>query len=173
VHLACGYRVGWLSLTGPAARVQGLARALDLLASLRLCSNVTAQWAIQPALEGPNEIGRLTRAGGRLHAARMAMAMAVEGSAFLRWVAPRGALYAFPWVDADALPGFDDAQFALDLLEHEQILLVPGSSFNIDARNHFRLTLLPEPGVLADAMAGIGRELERCADAAARQRRVA
>jgi alanine-synthesizing transaminase len=76
VHLACGYRVGWLSLTG--AGTHELERALDLLASLRLCSNVTAQWAIKPALEGPNEIGTLTRPGGRLHAARAAICEGVE-----------------------------------------------------------------------------------------------
>lgn len=171
VHLACGYRVGWLSLTGPEARVHDLVRAFDLLASLRLCSNVTAQWAIKPALEGPNEIGALTRPGGRLHAARSAITAAVDRSAFLRLVAPQGALYAFPSVDPAVLPDFDDAAFALDLLEHEQILLVPGSSFNIEARNHFRLTLLPEPAVLVDALARIERELERSAEGA--QRRVA
>jgi len=169
VHLACGYRVGWLSVTGTERRVHDLVRAFDLLASLRLCSNVTAQWAIKPALEGPNEIGALTRPGGRLHAARAAVVDAVERSEFLRMVAPHGALYAFPGVDPERLPGFDDATFALDLLEHEQIILVPGSSFNIAARNHFRLTLLPEPAVLADALARIERELARTARNAARR----
>ncbi len=169
VHLACGYRVGWLSVTGTERRVHDLVRAFDLLASLRLCSNVTAQWAIKPALEGPNEIGALTRPGGRLHAARAAVVDAVEHSEFLRMVAPHGALYAFPGVDPERLPGFDDATFALDLLEHEQIILVPGSSFNIAARNHFRLTLLPEPAVLADALARIERELARTARNAARR----
>jgi len=173
VHLACGYRVGWLSLTGTERRVHDLVRALDLLASLRLCSNVTAQWAIKPALEGPNEIGALTRPGGRLHAARAAVVDAVARSGFLRMVAPRGALYAFPSVDPTRLPGFDDADFALDLLEHEQIILVPGSSFNIAARNHFRLTLLPEPAMLADALARIERQLERTAERADAKRRVA
>jgi alanine-synthesizing transaminase len=173
VHLACGYRVGWLSLTGSEKRVHDLVRALDLLASLRLCSNVTAQWAIKPALEGPNEIGALTRPGGRLHAARAAVVDAVARSGFLRMVAPQGALYAFPGVDPARLPGFDDADFALDLLEHEQIILVPGSSFNIAARNHFRLTLLPEPAVLADALARIERQLERTAERADAKRRVA
>ncbi|MGN6520215.1 MAG: aminotransferase class I/II-fold pyridoxal phosphate-dependent enzyme [Dokdonella sp.] len=169
VHLACGYRVGWLSVTGNERRVHDLVRALDLLASLRLCSNVTAQWAIKPALEGPNEIGALTRPGGRLHSARAAVVDAVERSEFLRMVAPDGALYAFPGVDAERLPGFDDAAFALDLLEHEQIILVPGSSFNLAARNHFRLTLLPEPAVLADALARSERELARQAQASARR----
>jgi alanine-synthesizing transaminase len=169
VHLACGYRVGWLSVTGTERRMHELVRALDQLASLRLCSNVTAQWAIKPALEGTNEIGTLTRPGGRLHAARGAVVDAVERSEFLRMVAPQGALYAFPAVDPERLPGFDDAAFALDLLEHEQIILVPGSSFNIAARNHFRLTLLPEPAVLADALARIERELARTARNAARR----
>jgi alanine-synthesizing transaminase len=173
VHLACGYRVGWLSLTGAERRMHDLVRALDLLASLRLCSNVTAQWAIKPALEGPNEIGALTRPGGRLHAARAAVVDAVARSGFLRMVAPQGALYAFPGVDTTRLPGFDDADFALDLLEHEQIILVPGSSFNIAARNHFRLTLLPEPAVLADALARIERQFERTAERVDAQRRVA
>jgi alanine-synthesizing transaminase len=173
VHLACGYRVGWLSLTGSEKRVHDLVRALDLLASLRLCSNVTAQWAIKPALEGSNEICALTAPGGRLHAARAAVVDAVARSGFLRMVAPQGALYAFPGVDTERLPGFDDADFALDLLEHEQILLVPGSSFNIAARNHFRLTLLPEPAMLADALARIERQLERMAERTDAKRRVA
>jgi alanine-synthesizing transaminase len=173
VHLACGYRVGWLSLTGSDKRVHDLVRALDLLASLRLCSNVTAQWAIGPALEGPNEIGALTRPGGRLHVARGAVIDAVARSGFLRMVAPQGALYAFPRVDHERLPAFDDTEFALDLLENEHIILVPGSSFNIAARNHFRLTLLPEPAVLADALARIERQLERTAERTDGKRRVA
>mgnify|MGYP000867841489 CR=1 FL=1 len=169
VHLACGYRVGWGSVTGDAERIEPLLRALDLLAAMRLCSNVTAQWAIKPALEGANEIRALTRPGGRLHAARAAVMDAVAGSAFLECVAPQGALYAFPGVDAARLPGFDDEAFALDLLEHEHIIVVPGSSFNIPRRNRFRVTLLPEPAVLADAFARIERTLQRHAEASARR----
>lgn len=164
VHLACGYRVGWLAVTGEVARSRELVQAFDLLASLRLCSNVTAQWAIRPALEGPNEIARLTAPGGRLHAARAAILDAVAASSFLRVVPPGGALYAFPGVDPERLPDFDDAAFALDLLEAENILLVPGSSFNIAGRNHFRVTLLPEPAQVADAFARIERQLERHAE---------
>ncbi len=173
VHLACGYRVGWLSVTGAGKRIQPLLHALDLLASLRLCSNVTAQWAIKPALEGPNEIGELTRPGGRLHAARAAIVDGVARSGFLDLVTPQGALYAFPRVDPERLPGFDDEAFALSLLENENIILVPGSSFNIAARNHFRLTMLPEPAVLGEALAAIERELVRTAEASAGNRRVA
>ncbi|MEO5622019.1 MAG: aminotransferase class I/II-fold pyridoxal phosphate-dependent enzyme [Dokdonella sp.] len=173
VHLACGYRVGWLSLTGAQRRLGPLLHALDLLASLRLCSNVTAQWAIKPALEGANEIGALTRPGGRLHAARAAVCAGVARSEFLSLVAPMGALYAFPSVDPACLPGFDDETFALDLLEHEHVILVPGSSFNMAARNHFRVTLLPEPAVIEDVFARLERALLRCAESAPSRRRVA
>jgi len=173
VHLACGYRVGWLSVTGAARRINALLHALDLLASLRLCSNVTAQWAIKPALEGPNEIGALTRPGGRLHAARAAICDGVARSEFLRMVTPQAALYAFPGVDTERLPGFDDEAFALDLLEHEHVILVPGSSFNIAARNHFRVTMLPEPAVLADVFVRIERTLARLAESVGANRRVA
>lgn len=169
VYRACGFRVGWVSLSGDREHARPYIDALDLLASLRLCSNVTAQWAIKPALEGPNEIGALTAAGGRLHSARETVCAAVARSEFLRVVAPQGALYAFPSIDPQRLPEFDDARFALDLLESERILLVPGSSFNIAARNHFRVTLLPEPAVLEDAFARIERQLQRCAAEATRR----
>jgi alanine-synthesizing transaminase len=170
VHLACGYRVGWLSLTGEERRIRELAHALDLLAAMRLCSNVPAQWAIKPALEGPSAIAGLTESGGRLHTARATVCAAISRSEFLDVVAPQGALYAFPQVVRERFSEFDDEAFALSLLERENVLLVPGSSFNIAARNHFRVTLLPEPPVLEDVFARIERELKR---SAARKRRVA
>jgi alanine-synthesizing transaminase len=173
VHLACGYRVGWLSVTGAQRRITPLLHALDLLASLRLCSNVTAQWAIKPALEGADEIGALTRPGGRLHAARAAICAGVARSEFLSMVTPMGALYAFPCVDPQRLPLFDDTAFALDLLERERVILVPGSSFNLSARNHFRVTMLPQPAVLDEVFARIERVLQRLAEAATANRRVA
>jgi len=173
VHLACGYRVGWLSLTGAERRTRELAHALDLLAAMRLCSNVPAQWAIKPALEGPSAIAGLTEPGGRLHTARATVCDAVARSEFLDVVTPHGALYAFPGVDRERLPEFDDETFALELLERESVLLVPGSSFNIAERNHFRVTLLPEPAVLEDVFARIERELVRHAEASGTARRVA
>ncbi|HEY0178699.1 MAG TPA: aminotransferase class I/II-fold pyridoxal phosphate-dependent enzyme [Dokdonella sp.] len=173
VHLACGYRVGWVTVTGADARVRDLLHALDLLAAMRLCSNVPAQWAIRPALEGPNAIASLTAPGGRLHRARAAVVDGVARSRFLTMVPPRGALYAFPGVDPARLPGFDDEAFALELLERESVLLVPGSSFNIAERNRFRVTLLPEPAVVEDVFARIERVLLRIADAPHAKRRVA
>ncbi|MET0225048.1 MAG: aminotransferase class I/II-fold pyridoxal phosphate-dependent enzyme [Dokdonella sp.] len=173
VHLACGYRVGWLSVTGAERRTRALLHALDLLASLRLCSNVPAQWAIKPALEGPNEISALTQPGGRLYEARAAICNGVARSEFLTIVQPHAALYAFPGVDPQRLPGFDDESFALSLLEHEHINLVPGSSFNIAARNQLRGTMLPAPAVLDDVFVRIERELVRAAEKAGAKRRVA
>ncbi|GAP65232.1 aspartate/tyrosine/aromatic aminotransferase [Mizugakiibacter sediminis] len=164
VHRACGYRVGWMTLSGSGARVAALHDALRLLAALRLCGNMPAQWAVRPALEGPDTIGALTAAGGRLHAARQAVLDGVAASRFLELVAPQGALYAFPSVRADALPAFDDGAFALRLLEEEGVLLVPGSSFNLAGSRHLRLTLLPQPHELAEVCVRIERVLARAAD---------
>ncbi|MCE5231784.1 MAG: aminotransferase class I/II-fold pyridoxal phosphate-dependent enzyme [Mizugakiibacter sp.] len=173
VHRACGYRVGWTTLSGAGARVAALHDALRLLAALRLCANAPAQWAVRPALQGPDTIGALTAPGGRLHAARRAALDGVAASRFLELVAPRGALYAFPAVRADALPAFDDAAFALRLLEEESVLLVPGSSFNLAASRHLRLTLLPQPHEIAEVFVRIERVLARMADAGARRAAVA
>jgi len=161
VHRACGYRVGWFSVSGAASRVSEMLHAFDLLAALRLCGNVPGQWAIEAALHGPDTIAALTARGGRLHESRRAVLDAVARSAFLDVVAPAGALYAFPGIDAQRFPQFDDEAFALHLLESEDVLIVPGSSFNIANRNHFRVTLLPEAAVMAEVFARIERALER------------
>ena len=163
---ACGYRVGWVSLTGRAELLPEIEGALDLLAALRLCANVPGQWAIEPALTGPDTIAPLTAVGGRLHEARRAVIESCAASRFLELVAPSGALYAFPSVRRDALPEFDDALFALDLLERENVLVVPGSGFNFGANHHFRITLLPTPTQLRDVFARIERTLERIAEKA-------
>lgn len=168
VHRACGWRVGWLSLSGHLKRAGDYLHALDLLAALRLCSNVLAQWAIIPALTGPDTIAELTAPGGRLHRTRQALIEGVAKSRYLHLVRPDGALYAFPGIDHERLPDFDDHAFALDLLEQEQVLLVPGSSFNVAYRNHLRLTLLPEAEEMQVVFARIERQLERWAEAAER-----
>lgn len=161
VHRACGWRVGWMSLSGPLKRAQDYLHALDLLSALRLCANVTAQWAIEPALHGPDTISALTGKGGRLNEARQAVIEGVARSQFLQLVRPSGALYAFPGVDTTLLPGFDDHRFALELLETEDVLLVPGSSFNVPYRTHFRLTLLPRATLIDEVFVRIERALER------------
>lgn len=169
VHRACGYRVGWLSLSGDPARTGTYRDALQLLAALRLCANMPAQWAVEPALNGRATIAALTAPGGRLHEARRAVLDGVAASGFLDLVAPAGALYAFPQVRAERLPRFDDNTFALRLLEEEAVLVVPGSSFNVPASRHFRLTLLPPPAELADVFVRIERVLARMAQEQARE----
>ena len=161
VHRACGYRVGWATLSGDPIRSGDYHHSLDLLGALRLCANVPGQWAARAALQGPDTISELTAPGGRLFEARRAVVEACERSELLSLVAPQGALYAFPGVDASQLPEFDDHRFALELLESEGVLVVPGSSFNVRYRNHFRVTLLPQPAEIREVFARIERVLAR------------
>jgi alanine-synthesizing transaminase len=173
VHRACGWRAGWLSLSGAGSRVHALRDALQLLAALRLCANVPAQWAIAPALQADRSIAALTAPGGRLHESRRALIEGVAHSRFLECVAPQGALYAFPAIRADVLPEFDDETFALKLLEEEHALVVPGTSFNLPRSRHFRMTLLPEAPQVAEVLARIERTLARLGEGAAPRRHVA
>lgn len=173
VHRACGYRVGWFTVSGNAARLGDMLHAFDLLAALRLCGNVPGQWAIEPALHGADTIRDLTAADGRLHRSRQAVLDAVARSEFLDVVAPSGALYAFPGVREGTIPSFDDERFALHLLESENVLIVPGSSFNVDYRDHFRITLLPEAAVIAEVFGRIEQALVRTAEGTRRARQVA
>jgi alanine-synthesizing transaminase len=150
VYRACGYRVGWAVFSGDVEHSREYLSALELLSSLRLCSNVPGQWAVQTALGGYQSIRELVGPGGRLYESRQAIIDAVGRSRFLHLSPPMGAMYAFVGVQTERLPDFDDQQFALDLLEHKHVLVAPGSSFNVPYRNHFRVTNLPEPQVLSD-----------------------
>ncbi|MFA5684986.1 MAG: aminotransferase class I/II-fold pyridoxal phosphate-dependent enzyme [Lysobacteraceae bacterium] len=164
VYRACGYRVGWVTLSGEPGRCTDLQHAMDLISALRLCANVPGQWAIPAALQGEDTIAALTAPGGRLHESRRAVIESVAASRYLDLVVPAGALYAFPGVDLARVAGFDDHRFALDLLETEGVLVVPGSSFNVAYRNHFRVTLLPEAEQIREVFARIERALARLAD---------
>ena len=170
VHRACGWRVGWAVLSGDPLASGDFHHAMDLLGALRLCANVPGQFAIEQALHGADTIRALTGPGGRLHATREALIECCEASEHLSLVAPKGALYGFPAVVGDAAEGFDDHGFALEMLESENVLIVPGSSFNVPYRNHFRVTLLPEADVLRDVFARIERVLSRRAEAASTRR---
>jgi alanine-synthesizing transaminase len=163
-HLACGWRVGWTVLSGDARATSDLFHAMDLLGALRLCANVPGQFAIPAALEGAGTIAALTAPGGRLHETRRALIECCAASEHLRLVAPQGALYGFPAVVGAAARGFDDHAFALELLETEDVLVVPGSSFNVPYRNHFRVTLLPQPDDLREVFRRIERVLDRYAE---------
>jgi alanine-synthesizing transaminase len=150
VYRACGYRVGWVSFSGRTRTAADYLSALELLSSLRLCSNVIGQWAVQTALGGHQSVLELTAPGGRLHESRAAILQATAKSRYFRLAPTGGAMYAFVGVDREALPQFDDQQFALDLLEQKHVLVAPGVSFNVPYRNHFRITNLPDAATLRE-----------------------
>jgi alanine-synthesizing transaminase len=160
IYRACGFRIGWASFSGERTGAADYLQALELLSSLRLCANVPGQWAVQTALGGYQSIRDLVAPGGRLHASRAAILEAVSRSRFLELKRPMGAMYAFIGVKPEAFANFDDHAFALDLLEHQHVVIAPGVSFNTPYRNHFRVTLLPEPPVLLDVFQRIETELE-------------
>jgi len=164
VYRACGYRVGWVSFSGTVDRAEQYLSSLDLLAALRLCSNVPGQWAVQTALGGFQSIARLCSPGGRLYQSRAAIIQGVGSSRFLHLVPPRGSMYAFIGVDRQRLPNFDDESFAMELLEQQHVLVAPGSSFNTPYRDHFRITTLPEEAKLAEVFQRIEHVLEQLAD---------
>ena len=155
VYRACGYRVGWAAFSGRTQMAADYLHALELLASLRLCSNVTAQWAVQTALGGHQSVRELVGAGGRLYESRATILAAVQRSRFLTLAPPQGSMYAFVGVNPMVLPDFDDQQFALDLLEQKHVLVAPGVSFNVPYRNHFRITNLPDAATLREVFTRI------------------
>jgi alanine-synthesizing transaminase len=167
VYRACGLRVGWLVFSGEREHARDYLHAIDLLASLRLCSNVPGQFAVQTALGGHQSIFDLTRPGGRLHGTRAVLLDAIGKSRWLSLAPPMGAMYGFVRVHAERLPGglaaFDDQAFALDLLERKHVLVAPGSSFNVPYSDHFRVTFLPDADQMADVCGRIESLLDEYA----------
>jgi alanine-synthesizing transaminase len=144
VYRACGFRTGWVFFSGRRDHATEYLSCLEMLASLRLCSSVPGQWAVQTALGGVQSIFDLTAPTGRLGRQRQAVIDAVARSRYLSLTPPSGALYAFIRAKKDVLPDFDDNTFAMALLEEKHVLVVPGSSFNVDYNDHFRVTVLPD-----------------------------
>jgi alanine-synthesizing transaminase len=153
VYRACGYRVGWVSFSGNRETADRYIESVELLSALRLCANVPGQWAVQTAIGGYQSIGDLVSPGGRLYESRRAVVDAAAQSEFIDLHAPDGAMYAFPRVRTEGLPGFDDERFAFELLEHKHVLVAPGVSFNTSYKDHFRITTLPEPTVIREVFA--------------------
>ena len=121
---------------------------MELLAALRLCSNVPAQWAVQTALGGFQSIGELVAPGGRLYQSRQVILDRVAESPYLSVSTPKGAMYAFVRLDERFAGELDDQQFGLELLENKHVLVAPGSSFNTPYTDHFRITTLPDVDTL-------------------------
>lgn len=163
VYRACGLRTGWLFFSGQRGHAQKYIDTLEMLASLRLCANVPGQWAVQTALGGLQSIHELTAPEGRLGRQRAAVLRGLAASKYLRVVPPMGAMYALPGVNKELLPDFNDGKFAMELLEKKHVLIVPGSSFNVDYTDHFRITLLPDEDTLAEVFGRIEELLEEWA----------
>jgi len=155
VYRACGYRVGWVSFSGNRETADRYLESVELLSALRLCSNVPGQWAVQTAIGGYQSVRDLVSPGGRLYESRQAVIDGAAASEFIDLIAPAGAMYAFPRVRAEGLADFDDERFAYELLEHKHVLVAPGVSFNTSYNDHFRITTLPEPAVIAEVFGRI------------------
>ncbi len=160
-YRACGYRAGWMVISGDKRHAQDYIEGLGILASMRLCSNVPGQYAIQTALGGYQSINDLVAPEGRLTRQRdlaWALLTAIPG---VSCVKPQAALYLFPRLDPKVYPIQDDQKFILDLLEEERVLVVQGSGFNWHQPDHFRVVFLPHEDHLREAIERIARYLER------------
>ena len=160
-YRACGYRAGWMVVSGEKKNAQDYIDGLGILASMRLCSNVPGQFAIQTALGGYQSINDLVAPGGRLdEAARSGLQAAHRRFPGVTCVKPKAALYLFPRLDPTIYPIEDDQKFILELLETEKVLVVQGSGFNWPHPDHFRVVFLPNADDLTEAIGRIARFLE-------------
>ena len=158
-YRSCGYRAGWMVVSGNKRDARDYIEGLNMLASLRLCSNTPGQLAIQTALGGYQSIKDLVAPGGRLCRQRDLAYELLSQIPGLSVVKPKAALYMFPRLDPQVYPIADDQQFAYDLLAEEKVLIVQGTGFNWPAPDHFRLVFLPNVDDLTEAIGRIARFL--------------
>ncbi|HCI52188.1 MAG TPA: aminotransferase [Gallionella sp.] len=159
-YRACGYRAGWMVVSGQKKHAQDYINGLTILASMRLCSNVPGQFAIQTALGGYQSINDLVAPNGRLCKQRDLAYKLLTEIPGVTCVKPKAALYLFPRLDPEIYPIENDQQFILELLEAEKVLVVQGSGFNWKSPDHFRVVFLPNADDLTDAIGRIARFLE-------------
>ena len=159
-YRACGFRAGWMIVSGEKSHAQDYIEGLNILASMRLCSNVPAQYAIQTALGGYQSIDDLVLPTGRLGRQRDLAHRLLTQIPGVSCVKPDAALYVFPRLDPERYPIVDDQQFAFDLLQEEKVLIVQGTGFNWPKPDHFRIVFLPNADDLTEAIGRIGRFLE-------------
>ncbi|MER8000452.1 pyridoxal phosphate-dependent aminotransferase [Streptomyces sp. NPDC095613] len=158
-YRVAGFRSGWLVVTGPTQHARSYLEGLTMLASMRLCPNAPAQYAIQAALGGRQSIRELTAPGGRLYEQRNRAWEKLNEIPGVSCVKPKGALYAFPRIDPAVHRIHDDERFVLDLLLREKIQVVQGTGFNWPRPDHFRILTLPYADDLDAAISRIGRFL--------------
>ena len=156
-HRIAGFRAGWMMVSGKKHHASDFIEGLDMLASMRLCSNVQGQYAIQTAMGGYQSMKDLTSKKGRLYKQREMAVSRLNAIKGISCTMPQGAFYCFPKMDPAVYPIEDDMAFMMDLLVEENVLLVQGTGFNWDAPDHFRLVFLPNLHDLEDAMDRLDR----------------
>ncbi|OLF36465.1 aminotransferase class I/II-fold pyridoxal phosphate-dependent enzyme [Psychrobacter sp. Cmf 22.2] len=156
-HRVAGFRAGWLMVSGKKQNASDFIEGLDMLASMRLCSNVPGQYAIQTAMGGHQSMKELTSEKGRLYKQREMAVSRLNAIKGISCTMPQGAFYCFPKMDPAIYPIEDDMQFMMELLLEEKVLMVQGSGFNWDAPDHFRVVFLPNLHDLEDAMDRLDR----------------
>ncbi|HEL1618145.1 pyridoxal phosphate-dependent aminotransferase [Streptococcus suis] len=160
-HRICGFRVGWMVLSGPKKHVKGYIEGLNMLSNMRLCSNVLAQQVVQTSLGGYQSVDELLMPGGRLYEQREFITKAINDIPGLSAVKPKAGLYVFPKIDREMYRVDDDEQFVLDFLKQEKVLLVHGRGFNWKDPDHFRIVYLPRVDELAEIQEKMSRFLQQ------------
>ena len=151
-HMVAGFRCGWMVLSGPKDHVKGYIEGLNMLSSMRLCSNVQAQYIIKEALRDTKTTNPLLLPGGRVYEQRNFIWNAMNSIDGMSAVKPKAAFYIFPRIDAKRFNITNDEQFVLDLLKEKKILLVHGGGFHWEAPDHFRIVYLPDLATLKEAV---------------------
>lgn len=159
-HSLCGYRCGWMVISGPRPRTEEYRKGVVQLTSMRLCANALAQLVIPAALEDMETPSAMVRPGGRLYEQRKVTAEVLDQINGISYVKNDAAFYMFPKLDVKKFNITSDKQFAKDLLEQTHVLLVPGSGFDWPEQDHFRLVLLPQADRLREAMTRMGQFLD-------------
>jgi alanine-synthesizing transaminase len=159
-YRSCGYRAGWMVVSGDKSFAKDYIEGLNMLSNMKLCSNVPGQWAIQTALGGYQSINELVGEGGRLRRQRDLAYELITAIPGVSCVKPMAALYMFPKLDPKVYPIKDDRQFFLELLKATRVMLVQGTGFNWPAPDHFRIVFLPHEDDLREAIERIAKFLE-------------
>lgn len=159
-HSLCGYRCGWMGISGPVDRREAYRKGINQLTSLRLCANALAQLVIPAALEDSETPAAMVRPSGRLYEQRAATLEVLDTIDGISYVKNKAAFYLFPKLDVKKFHITDDKKFAQDLLRGARLLMVPGSGFDWPEPDHFRIVMLPKPEELRSAMIRMGEFLD-------------
>ncbi|HGD9479605.1 TPA: pyridoxal phosphate-dependent aminotransferase [Streptococcus agalactiae] len=160
-HRICGFRVGWMVLSGPRQHVKGYIEGLNMLANMRLCSNVLAQQVIQTSLGRQQSIDSMLLPGGRIYEQRNYIHKAINEIPGLSAVKPNAGLYLFPKIDTDMYRIDNDEEFVLNFLKQEKVLLTHGRGFNMNTADHFRIVYLPRVDELTELQEKMARFLSQ------------